>query len=105
MRYVSAQEVDADGNGTKELALGGYNADVSAGQLSDYALNFIIWENDSYHLLYNTPFFFSSGNMPGKTAREQFAMTGPAALTGARLSAASDKDYLLLENAVLAFKP
>lgn len=105
MRYVSAQEVDADGNGTKELALGGYNADVSAGQLSDYALNFIIWENDGYHLLYNTPFFFSSGNMPGKTAREQFAMTGPAALTGARLSAASDKDYLLLENTVLAFKP
>lgn len=105
MRYVSAQDLDADGNGTKELALGGYQADVSTGRLSNYAVNFIIWENDSYHLLQNTPFSINSGYMPGKATRERFAMTGPVAFTGARLSAASDNDYLLLENAVLAFKP
>lgn len=108
MRFSSAVDADIDGDGTKELVVGGYkntncSSDSDVGKLDSNTnlIQVLVYntEQKCYEKVWNTPKEVPalSGLNVGKKMLE------PAAMSAAKLYANQEKDYIFLEGIVLNY--
>lgn len=121
MRFVSAQDADLTGNGIEELVLAGFrnsgnyggpnnaSQSVPIGTMEqDIYVNMVVWEQNkssaggTYAMALTQPLSVKTGGSIDYT-NLNFSMQEPLSLAAAKLSEASDKDYIFARGGVFEF--